>query len=63
MHGKTGFIVNGIEEAVDAVHRISSIERRNCRGEFDDRFTDQRMAQDYARIYERQLARAARAAA
>ena len=64
IQGKTGFIVNEIEEAVDAVHRISSIDRRKCRREFEHRFTDRRMAQDYVRIYEQQLARgAARAAA
>ena len=62
--GKTGFIVNEIEEAVDAVHRIGSIDRRKCRREFEHRFTDRHMAQDYLQMYEQQLARgAARAAA
>jgi glycosyltransferase involved in cell wall biosynthesis len=64
IQGETGFIVNEIEEAVDAVHQIKIIDRRNCRREFEDRFTDQRMAQDYVRIYEQRLARgSARAAA
>jgi glycosyltransferase involved in cell wall biosynthesis len=64
IQGKTGFIVNEIEEAVDAAHRISSIDRRKCRQEFEDRFTDRHMAQNYVRIYEQQLARgSARAAA
>ena len=61
---KTGFIVNEIEEAVEAVHRISSIDRRECRREFEDRFTDGHMAQDYLRIYQQQLTQGgARAAA
>ncbi len=63
IEGKTGFIVNEIEQAVDAVHRIESIDRKECRREFEERFTDQRMAQDYVRIYEQRLARAAARAA
>jgi glycosyltransferase involved in cell wall biosynthesis len=63
IHGKTGFIVNEIEEAVEAVHRISSIDRRRCRAEFEHRFTDRLMAQDYVRIYKQQLARGAGRAA
>ena len=64
IQGKTGFIVNEIEEAVDAVHRIGSIDRKECRREFEDRFTDRHMAEDYIQIYEQQLAKGtARAAA
>ena len=64
VQGKTGFIVNEIEEAVNAVQQISSIDRRECRREFENRFTDSHMAQDYLRIYEQQLTRGgARAAA
>jgi glycosyltransferase involved in cell wall biosynthesis len=58
IQGKTGFIVDEIEEAVDAVHRISSIDRRECRQEFEDRFTDRHMARGYVRIYEQRVARA-----
>jgi glycosyltransferase involved in cell wall biosynthesis len=57
--GETGFIVNEIEEAAEAVHRIGTIDRTHCRGEFEQRFTDRRMAQDYVGIYEQRLARAA----
>jgi len=57
-NGDTGFVVNDIEEAVEAVHRIQTIDRRRCRQEFEHRFTDQRMAQDYVRIYESRLAQA-----
>ncbi len=56
VHRETGFVVNEIEEAVDAVHQIETIDRRRCRREFEDRFTDERMARDYVTIYEKQLA-------
>ena len=59
VQGKTGFIVNEIEEAVDAVQRISSIDRKECRREFENRFTDWHMTQDYLRIYRQQVARPA----
>lgn len=64
VHAETGFIVNEIEGAVEAVNRIGSIDRKRCRREFEERFTDRHMAEDYVRIYEQRLARrTARAAA
>ncbi len=51
-HGRTGFIVNHLEEAVDAVQRVPSIERKQCRREFEERFSAARMAQDYVAIYQ-----------
>jgi len=51
-HGVTGFIVGDIEQAVEAVGRIGEIDRAGCRQEFETRFTDRRMAQDYIKIYE-----------
>jgi glycosyltransferase involved in cell wall biosynthesis len=56
--GRTGFIVDRIDEAVDAVRRIPEIRREDCRGSFEDRFNARRMARDYVRIYQR-LANAA----
>lgn len=51
--GVTGFIVEGLEDAVRAVERISTISRRRCRQVFEERFTATRMARDYLTIYER----------
>jgi glycosyltransferase involved in cell wall biosynthesis len=48
----TGFVVNDLEEAVEAVHRIPAINRRNCRAAFEKRFTVERMARDYVDVYE-----------
>jgi glycosyltransferase involved in cell wall biosynthesis len=50
--GVTGFIVEDIEQAEKAVGRIGQIDRARCRQEFEIRFTDRRMAQDYVKIYE-----------
>jgi glycosyltransferase involved in cell wall biosynthesis len=51
--GVTGFIVDSVEEAVEAVRRIPSIDRRQCRAVFEKRFSAARMCSDYLRVYER----------
>ena len=51
--GVTGFVVDSIDAAVDAVGRIDSLDRRKCRAAFDARFTADRMARDYVALYER----------
>jgi glycosyltransferase involved in cell wall biosynthesis len=55
--GVTGFIVNGVREAVNAVKRLDSISRRRCREVFDRRFTTRRMVADYLKVYEQLLCR------
>ena len=51
--GVTGFIVDSVTEAVDAVKRLDTISRRGCREEFERRFSASRMAADYLKVYER----------
>jgi glycosyltransferase involved in cell wall biosynthesis len=53
--GVTGFIVEGMEEAVRATRRIHGLSRARCRREFEERFTAERMARDYLAVYERLL--------
>jgi glycosyltransferase involved in cell wall biosynthesis len=53
--GRTGFIVNSLEESVQAVERIESISRKECRQVFEERFSATRMAQNYIEIYQRLL--------
>jgi glycosyltransferase involved in cell wall biosynthesis len=50
--GVTGFIVESEAEAVEAVLRVGSLDRRDIRASFERRFTARRMAQDYFRLYE-----------
>jgi glycosyltransferase involved in cell wall biosynthesis len=52
-HGKTGFIVDTIDEAVSAAKRIGEISRAECRREFEQRFDARRMAEDYVGLYSR----------
>ena len=62
--GVTGWIVEGIEEAVQAVGRVPAISRTRCRQVFEERFSASRMTQDYLRIYKGLLGdRSGRAAA
>jgi len=49
--GVTGWIVEGIEEAVQAVERVPALSRACCRQVFEERFSASRMAHDYLRIY------------
>lgn len=51
-HGVTGFIVRDIETAVQAVRKVPSLARRRCRDAFERKFTSERMAKDYLKIYE-----------
>ena len=50
--GITGFIVDNMQEAVAAAWRVGELNRERIRQRFEERFTSERMAQDYAAIYE-----------
>ncbi len=50
--GRTGFIVESLEEAVAAARRVPELSRARCRAVFDERFTSTRMAGDYLQVYE-----------
>ena len=50
--GVTGFIVDGEEEAVEALNHISELKRSRCRATFERKFTACRMTKDYLSIYE-----------
>ena len=49
---KTGFIVDNLQDAVNAVNRIRFLSRRTCREVFERRFSASRMACDYLAIYD-----------
>jgi glycosyltransferase involved in cell wall biosynthesis len=55
--GVTGFIVDSVDAAVQAVGRLDQIDRRVCRRTFDSRFDAERMARDYVRVYEQAIER------
>ena len=49
--GVTGFIVDTIDDAVEAVGRIGALDRQACRRVFETRFDAARMARDYVEVY------------
>jgi glycosyltransferase involved in cell wall biosynthesis len=51
--GVTGFVVDDVRGAVEAVAKVPSLSRARCREEFERRFTVDRMASDYLRVYNR----------
>jgi glycosyltransferase involved in cell wall biosynthesis len=51
----TGFVVSSVEEAVSAVKRVRALDRRLCREAFEQRFSSERMTQDYLDVYARVL--------
>jgi glycosyltransferase involved in cell wall biosynthesis len=51
--GLTGFVVDDVEGAVEAVERVPRLDRRLCRKSFEDRFAAARMARDYEAVYRR----------
>jgi glycosyltransferase involved in cell wall biosynthesis len=53
--GKTGFLVNDISQAVDAVNRISGISREECRRQAVERFDVSVMAKNHITVYEKLL--------
>ena len=53
--GCTGFIVDDINEAARGLEKIQHFDRRRCRKVFEERFSVERMARDYVRVYEQLL--------
>jgi glycosyltransferase involved in cell wall biosynthesis len=51
-HGKTGFIVKDVDEAVLAVPAAARLDRENIRARFEERFTAAHMAKTYLTVYQ-----------
>ncbi len=56
LNGKTGFLVETVEEAADEVANIKSIDRKYCRDYAVSKFSRQRMVDGYIKVYEKILA-------
>jgi glycosyltransferase involved in cell wall biosynthesis len=50
-HGRTGFVVEDMGQAVEAARRIGEIQRGDCRNAYERRFTARRMAEHYVEVY------------
>jgi glycosyltransferase involved in cell wall biosynthesis len=51
--GVTGFLVDGVAEAVTAVEQVGELDRRRCRAAAEERFDHLTMARGYLGAYER----------
>ena len=56
VHGVTGFLVNSIDDAVEAIGRIGEIDRSACRAAVTTSFSVDRMADRYLALYRSLLA-------
>ena len=54
--GTTGYLVNNLDEAVRAVESAKSLSRVTCRQVFEERFSVERMCEDYVGVYKSLLA-------
>jgi glycosyltransferase involved in cell wall biosynthesis len=52
-HATSGFVIETVEEAIEAVAMLPQLDRHRCREIFETRFTAARMAQDYVAVFER----------
>lgn len=50
--GKTGFVVDTVDEAVEAVKCINTLPRAEVRRIFKERFSSARMAENYLEVYQ-----------
>ncbi len=61
--GETGFVVDTVDEAVSVVEKTMALDRHRVRGVFEYRFSVAHMAEQYLDVYNRLVARQARALA
>jgi glycosyltransferase involved in cell wall biosynthesis len=54
-HEKTGFLVNTIDEAVNAVSALKNIVRNDCRDWAASQFSSDKMVDDYYKLYQQIL--------
>lgn len=59
-HGKTGFLVSQAEEMLDFIPKVRGLSRAACRKWVEERFSGERMVEDYIKVYERILDRTKR---
>jgi len=63
VEGETGFYRLGYRQRGGSGGEVEQISRARCRREFEQRFTDRHMAEDYSRIYQQLLSRSSTQAA
>ncbi len=56
---QTGYLVNSVDEAVEAVGKIEKIDRKKCRQHVEENFTIDKMVSGYEKVYEQVFRREA----
>jgi glycosyltransferase involved in cell wall biosynthesis len=51
--GRTGFLVDDVDAALEAVGQVGKLRRQDCRDDVEARFTATRMVADYAALFTR----------
>ncbi len=54
-HKENGFLVQNVDEAVQAIREVPDIDRSFCRKWVEDRFTTDRMVEEYLEVYRKML--------
>jgi glycosyltransferase involved in cell wall biosynthesis len=57
VHGKTGFLCHSVEDYIQALSKIDTIDRRTCRRHVEANFSVQRMTDGYEEVYRDILAK------
>jgi len=55
IHEKTGFLADNIDQAIQAVSDIGKINRGQCRNWSMEQFSQEKMVEEYVKLYERVL--------
>jgi len=51
VNGKTGFLVDSVEEMAEAIKKIDQIDRGECRRHIEKNFTIKKMVDEYEKVY------------
>lgn len=51
--GETGYLVNSVEEMIEAIKKIDKISRKACRDRVEKLFSVEKMVQGYLKVYHR----------
>ncbi len=54
-HGRSGFLVDNIQEAIEAVNQLAKIDRRTCCDWAGSQFSSEKMVDDYLNLYKQIL--------
>lgn len=55
-HGETGFLCNSVEEFIESLAQIHTIDRRACRQRVETHFSAERMTDGYEAVYQKVVA-------